>query len=110
MTVSTPVAPDAIEQHGDTIDSLQQHVDDVSPHAWAEASPRFEQQLTDHGIVVVKFWLHITPEEQENCLIAESIADLAANRHDVATRYTHCDVEQVIFGLAAGATAQDIWL
>jgi polyphosphate:AMP phosphotransferase len=25
----------------------------------------FEQQLADHGIVLVKFWLHISPEEQE---------------------------------------------
>ena len=24
----------------------------------------FEQQLTEHGIVLVKYWLHITPEEQ----------------------------------------------
>jgi polyphosphate kinase 2 (PPK2 family) len=25
----------------------------------------FERQLTDHGAVVVKYWLHITKEEQE---------------------------------------------
>jgi polyphosphate:AMP phosphotransferase len=25
----------------------------------------FEQELVDHGIVLVKFWLHISPEEQE---------------------------------------------
>ncbi len=31
--------------------------------AYAEING-FEQQLTDHGIVVVKYWLHITPEEQ----------------------------------------------
>ena len=24
----------------------------------------FEEQLVEHGIVVVKFWLHISPEEQ----------------------------------------------
>ena len=24
----------------------------------------FEEQLVEHGIVIVKFWLHITPEEQ----------------------------------------------
>lgn len=24
----------------------------------------FEEQLTDHGVIVVKFWLHISPEEQ----------------------------------------------
>jgi len=31
--------------------------------AYAEIN-HFEEQLTDHGIVLVKFWLHITPEEQ----------------------------------------------
>jgi polyphosphate:AMP phosphotransferase len=31
--------------------------------AYAEIN-RFEQQLTDHGIVLVKFWMHITKEEQ----------------------------------------------
>jgi polyphosphate kinase 2 (PPK2 family) len=24
----------------------------------------FEEQLVDHGIVLVKYWLHITPDEQ----------------------------------------------
>jgi polyphosphate:AMP phosphotransferase len=32
--------------------------------AYAEIND-FEQQLVDHGIVLVKFWLHISPEEQE---------------------------------------------
>ncbi len=31
--------------------------------AYAEIND-FEQQLTDHGIVVMKFWIHITPDEQ----------------------------------------------
>ena len=44
---------------------------------------------------------YITPEEQENCLIAESIVRLREARHDVTRRYTHCDIEQAIFGLAA---------
>jgi len=32
--------------------------------AYAEIND-FERQLVDHGIVLVKFWLHISPEEQE---------------------------------------------
>ena len=32
--------------------------------AYAEIND-FEQQLVEHGIVLVKFWLHISPEEQE---------------------------------------------
>jgi polyphosphate kinase 2 (PPK2 family) len=31
--------------------------------AYAEIND-FEAQLVEHGIVLVKFWLHITPEEQ----------------------------------------------
>ena len=31
--------------------------------AYAEIN-QFEEELDDHGIVVVKFWLHITPDEQ----------------------------------------------
>lgn len=36
-------------------------------HEWERAYPEinaFEEQLTDHGIVLLKFWLHISPEEQ----------------------------------------------
>lgn len=43
----------------------------------------------------------ITPEEAENCLIAPSLAALRAAAHSVTERYTHCDVEQAIFGLTA---------
>ncbi len=36
-------------------------------HEWTRAYQEineFEEQLSEHGIVVIKFWLHITPEEQ----------------------------------------------
>jgi len=44
---------------------------------------------------------YITPEEHENCLVAQSIMDLRAARHNVLIQYSHVDVEQAIFGLAA---------
>ena len=44
---------------------------------------------------------YVTPEEQENCLVAESVAVLRARRGDVTLQYSHCDVEQAVFGLAA---------
>ena len=44
---------------------------------------------------------YITPEEHENCFIAESISVLFENKHNILKRYTHCDIEQSIFGLAA---------
>ena len=43
----------------------------------------------------------ITPEEAENCLVAASLDTLRASSSDVTMRYTHCDVEQAIFGLTA---------
>jgi DNA-directed RNA polymerase beta subunit len=43
----------------------------------------------------------ITPEEAENCLVAPSLAALRAAAGDVTARYTHCDIEQAIFGLTA---------
>ena len=52
--------------------------------------------LVDEGIVE-----YITPEEHENCLIAESIEELFKNKHNVLLQYTHCDIEQAILGLAA---------
>jgi DNA-directed RNA polymerase beta subunit len=44
---------------------------------------------------------YITPEEQENCLIAESIDELFRNKHNLYLRYTHCEMEQAILGLTA---------
>lgn len=44
---------------------------------------------------------YVTPEEAENCLIAPSVAALRAAAADVTRRYTHCEVEQALFGLAA---------
>ena len=44
---------------------------------------------------------YIAPEEQENCLIAESIEDLRENKNNFCMRYTHCEIEQSILGLAA---------
>ena len=52
--------------------------------------------LVEEGIVE-----YIAPEEQENCLIAESIDELFKNRNNVTMQYSHCDIEQAILGLAA---------
>lgn len=48
---------------------LVEHVEhliseDTYRRAFAEIND-FEEQLTEHGIVLAKFWLHIDPEEQE---------------------------------------------
>lgn len=44
---------------------------------------------------------YISPEEQENCYIAESIDELKKNKNNVYNQFTHCDIEQAILGLAA---------
>lgn len=74
-----------------------QNVRFTPEHARAVA----EGRLTIADLVREGIAEYITPEEAANCLIAESIEVLRAARHDVAMRYTHCDVEQAIFGLAA---------
>lgn len=60
-----------------------------------------EGRLTLAGLVREGIAEYITPEEQENCLLAESIGNLRRDRHDVTMQYSHCDIEQAIFGLAA---------
>jgi len=60
-----------------------------------------EGRLTLADLVREGIAEYITPEEQENCLLAESIGNLRRDRHDVTMQYSHCDIEQAIFGLAA---------
>jgi DNA-directed RNA polymerase beta subunit len=60
-----------------------------------------EGRLTLDDLVTEGVAEYITPEEQGNCLIAESIDVLREHMHDVTAQYSHCDVEQAIFGLAA---------
>ncbi len=60
-----------------------------------------EGRLTLQDLVREGIAEYITPEEQENCLIAESIDTLREHQHNVAMRFTHCDVEQAIFGITA---------
>ena len=47
---------------------LLERVEDLAqPHEWTRAYQEindFEEQLEDSGVVLLKFWLHISPEEQ----------------------------------------------
>ena len=54
------------------------------------------EELREQGVIE-----YITADEQENTFIAPSLDDLRAHRSDITTQYTHCDVEQAIFGLLA---------
>lgn len=42
---------------------------------------------------------YIAPEESENALIARSIEVLAEHIHDFTTPFTHCGIEQDVFGI-----------
>lgn len=42
---------------------------------------------------------YISPEEQENMLIAQSIDYLRENEFNILMPYTHCDIEQAMFGI-----------
>ena len=67
----------------------------------AHARAIVEGRLTLADLISEGIAEYITPEEQENCLLAESIDNLRRDRHDVTMQYSHCDIEQAIFGLAA---------
>lgn len=43
----------------------------------------------------------ITPEEQQNCLLAPSYAELMQNKNNELLEYTHCDIPQALMGITA---------
>jgi polyphosphate kinase 2 (PPK2 family) len=56
----------------------------AQPHEWGRAYGEineFERQLSDHGVVVCKFWLHISPQEQLRRF--EERAKLAHKKHKI---------------------------
>jgi len=57
--------------------------------------------ITMKDLIAAGVCEYITPEEAENCYVAESLKVLHRNRHNVLDRFTHVDVEQAILGLAA---------
>lgn len=44
---------------------------------------------------------YIAADECDNTLIAPSLADLLDARHNLCMRYTHCDIEQSVYGIVA---------
>jgi len=55
--------------------------------------------LVNEGVVE-----YVSGEESENLFIAPNIDTFRAHEHDVLRRYTHCDIEQAIFGLISLAS------
>jgi DNA-directed RNA polymerase beta subunit len=58
-------------------------------------------EITMDDLVMEGIAEFITPEEEENCYIAESIVKLREDKHNILTQYTHCEIPQAIFGLAS---------
>jgi len=52
--------------------------------------------LREMGIVE-----YLSPEEVENCLIAQDLDELRHNRNNSIYRYTHCEIPQCLIGLPA---------
>jgi DNA-directed RNA polymerase beta subunit len=47
---------------------------------------------------------YISPEEQENCLIAYNIDHLRRHERDVTHMFTHCDIDQAVMGVVTLAS------
>ena len=58
-------------------------------------------ELTAEDLVEMGYAEYLTSEEIENCLIAKSIIDLRIDRNNDLMQYTHCEVEQAIFGVVS---------
>jgi DNA-directed RNA polymerase beta subunit len=57
-------------------------------------------KITFENLIEMGVAEYITPEEHDNCLVAVSVDELVANRHNPLKQFTHCEVEAAIFGLA----------
>jgi DNA-directed RNA polymerase beta subunit len=67
----------------------------------AHARALLEKRLTLQDLIAEGVAEWVTPEEHTNALVAPNITALRAARHDVTRRYTHCDIEQAMFGIVA---------
>ncbi|MCK9608164.1 MAG: hypothetical protein M0R33_17100 [Methylomonas sp.] len=52
------------------------------------------EKLAEEGVIE-----YLTPDEFENCLVAKNIDVLREDAHSITMRYTHCEIEQAIFGV-----------
>lgn len=62
------------------------------------------RKITIDDLIPDRIIEYIAPEEQENAYIAQNIDTLRANSGDLRAMYTHCDVDQAIFGIVTLAS------
>lgn len=63
-----------------------------------------EKKITMDDLRRERIIEYISPEEQENAYIAPNINELRAKAHDVLHAFTHCDIDQAIFGIVTMAS------
>lgn len=71
---------------------------------WIKLTPEHlralqRREITMEDLRTQRVVEYISPEEQESAFIALNIDTLRERAHDVRYRYTHCNVDQAIFGI-----------
>ena len=61
----------------------------------------YADQMNNEDLRKARIIEYISPEEQSRLLIATSYSELRENENNHLIRYTHCEIEQATFGLAA---------
>jgi DNA-directed RNA polymerase beta subunit len=78
--------------------------DDVEFAQWTRLTPEIVAKFASGEMTMVDMQErgvieYIAADECENMYLAQSIAHLHAERHNITSRYTHCDIEQAIHGI-----------
>lgn len=60
-----------------------------------------QRKLTIDDLRKERIIEYISTEELLNCFISQSVETLRSHENDITKPYTHCDIQQSIFGLAA---------
>lgn len=61
----------------------------------------FQRKKNIYDLVSEKKVEFITPDEQQNCYLCPSYADLVQSKNDELNEYTHCDIPQALLGITA---------
>jgi DNA-directed RNA polymerase beta subunit len=82
-------------RHGDKTVVFQQWIKLTKKHILAlQAGKITMETLREERILE-----YISPEEQENTYLAQNINTLRAAKNDLTQMFTHCDIDQAIFGI-----------
>jgi len=104
----------SIRVHGNSTDDKTTEPDDkksgkVEFQQWTKLTREHiiglrTKKLTMQDLVEQRIVEYISPEEQENAYLARNIILLREHAHNIQFMYTHCDIDQAIFGLVSLAS------